>query len=52
MLKMVQNIDMSRGFCRISTVADVEEIPKCWKYFRILICLVNFTEHQIFQLLH
>ena len=51
MWETLLNIDISRGFWRKSIIADAAEISKCCKCCRILICLVDFGEHQILQMM-
>ena len=48
---MLQNSDMPTGFCGTSNIANVAGIQNYGKCCRTLICLVDFAEHQILQML-
>ena len=49
--KMLQNIDLFSGLYKASNVSNVAGIPKYNKCCRILICLVDFMEHQMVQMM-
>ena len=48
---MLQNIDLFAGLYKASNISNVTGIPKYSKCCRILMCLVNFTEHQMLQIM-
>ena len=52
MLEMLQNIDLSCGFCRTANITKVAVIQKCCECCKLLMCLVDFAEYQIMVMLY